>query len=102
MPLLDNKRALAVLNIAESSKEHNNFGSVALAPRDQKQNKANGQQHFNLILCEGNAFFIEMSSKPIFIVQGGVTDTPTTIGYQDPVNHYPNQLFILDGPYIRL
>lgn len=98
-PLLDNEQLLTIVNQSPTSK-NNKFGSAGLAKRDAAQTSI-GAQVFNLILCSG-VFFIEMSSNPNFVLQSGPSGTPATIGFRDPIALYPWQLFILDGPFIRL
>jgi len=103
IPLLDNTLALAGQNIipASQNNDNNNFGSAGLDQRDSNQlSQRNGTQVFNMIICQGDAFFMELSSNPNLVITGGTSGTPLTLGYRDTIGLYANQLFKLNGPYI--
>jgi len=99
LPLLDNNQALTVTD-QQSSSTKNVFGQVKLTKRDVGQ--TNGTQVFNLMLCIDEAFFVELTSNPNFVLQGKTAGQPLTLGYRDPNGLYSGQLFILDPPFIRL
>lgn len=96
---MDNEQRLVAAPSA--SGENNRFGVAGLQKYDSTQNK-NGGQVFNLVMCFGNVFFIELSTNPNYVLKSGPAGTPVSIGFRDTMNVYSWQLFTLDGPFIRL
>jgi len=105
IPLLSSNLSLTAQNLAPAgtNNNNNNFGTAALDQRDPDQmTQKNGTQIFNLVLCQGDTvFFIELSTSPYLVLQGGASSSdPVSLGYRNANTQYGKQLFLLNGPYI--
>lgn len=99
VPALNNRLALANNIPLLANSINNTLSKASLA--QLLQNQSPSDQVFNLIPCVGNSYFIESSTNPYVVLQGGPVGSPITAGYRVPQGVYPNQLFKLDGPFIR-